>query len=130
MGQYYHLKIFKAIYAFCLELNTKMIKFPRYHRYTLGEKLSNFSLKACHGIYCANKKNTPESRARKIEEILEDVQYLFILLRLSYDLKALSKEAYLSLFSSLRDCESQLIAWQTYCININNDKKRNQNNQT
>ena len=122
MTQYYHLQIFKSLYEFTIELNTKIKKFKKYHRYTIGEKLFNLSLESCVGVYRANSAKNLKQRMEHVSKILEYIQTIFILLRISVDTQAITKENYSSLLLLLKNCEKQLFGWLSYCESLSHDK--------
>jgi hypothetical protein len=44
MARYQHLKIFQDVYDLNLEIHRRTEKFPRAHRFSMGERLKNITL--------------------------------------------------------------------------------------
>lgn len=88
MAQYKHLPIYRATYQL-LELVVRLTKgFPREFRHTLGEQLRQETVEMVVYIFKAN--SSKQGRADHIGVILERMQVIELLLRLSKDMRLLS----------------------------------------
>ena len=94
MAQYQHLPIYKQTYDILQRTLIATKDFPREHRYTLGEKLKTELMELVVHIYRAN---SAINKKQHIESILERVQMVHLLLRLSHDMKVLSRRNYAAL---------------------------------
>ncbi len=97
MAQYNHLNIYKASFDFLVCLSRQLKHFQREFRYTIGEKLSNNSIEFIALIYKANSAKSSVLRKEYLENMLDKLQYINILLRLSSELKNISQEKYILL---------------------------------
>ena len=81
MAQYQHLPIYKTTYDLLVDLMNTTKDFPRDFKYSLGEKIQNHIIELLVLIYKANS-----TRCKKdfIQEILSEVQFLDLFLRISY----------------------------------------------
>ena len=94
MAQYQHLPIYKQTYDILLRTMTATKEFPREYKYTLGQKLKDELIELVVMIYRAN---SAADKARHIESIVERVQAIQLMMRLSHDMKILSRRHYAAL---------------------------------
>ena len=114
MAQYHHLNVYKKSFDFLSEITRQTIHFQRDFRYTLGEKLNNGGIDFIEWIYKANSAQNLKDRVQIIKELLEKLQYLNVILRLSYELKNISKDKYIGLTLMTQDIEKQLNGWLSH----------------
>ena len=84
MAQYEHLPIYKQTYDILLRTMTATKDFPREYKYTLGQKIKDELTELVILIYRAN---SARDKRQHIEQILEWVQAVQLLMRLSHDIK-------------------------------------------
>jgi hypothetical protein len=90
MAQYKHLPIYKLTYEL-LELVTQKTKdYPRDFKFTLGNKLRDECVELVVFIYKANQSRNREEFLR---QLLERVQVVELLVRLSKDMRLINLEA-------------------------------------
>ena len=94
MAQYQHLPIYKQTYDILLRTLVATKDFPREYKFTLGEKLKNELVELVVHIYRAN---SAINKKQHIESILERIQAIQLLLRLSHDMKILTRRNYAAL---------------------------------
>ncbi len=116
MAQYHHLKVYKKSFDFLVEITRQTAHFQRNFRYTLGEKLNNNSIEFIVYIYKANSAKSLNERTELIKELLEKLQYINVILRLSNELKNISKDKYIELTLITQDIEKQLNGWLTHSL--------------
>lgn len=91
MAQYKHLPIYKTTYEL-LELVTKKIKdFPKNFKYSLGNKLHEECIELVVFIY---KANSTQDKAEFLKQLLERIQVIELMLRLSKDLHLINVESF------------------------------------
>jgi len=86
MAQTEHLPIYERAYDLCLYLEQVVRKFPRYHKYSLGQDLRDGARRVLRPVVRANAH---ADKAPVLLQIREEVEELKILLRLCHDAKAL-----------------------------------------
>ncbi len=114
LAQYHHLNIYKKSFDFLVEITKQTTHFQRDFRYTLGEKLNNNAIDFIVWIYKANSAQNLNERAKFIKELLERLQYINVILRLSHELKNISKDKYIELTLMTQDVEKQLNGWLSH----------------
>jgi MinD-like ATPase involved in chromosome partitioning or flagellar assembly len=88
MAQYQHLPIYKQTYDILLRTMSATKDFPREYKYTLGRKIKDELIELVVMIYRANSAT---DKARHIESIVERVQAIQLMMRLSHDMKILTR---------------------------------------
>ncbi len=109
MAQYKHLPIYKGTYDLLLRIMIATKDFPREYKYTLGQKLKDEVIDLVLYIYRAN---STEDRAPYIAAILERLQLIEVMLRLSHDLRVLSRGHYAGLAEMTDSLARQAQGWQ------------------
>ncbi len=94
MAQYQHLPIYKQTYDILLRTMVATKSFPREYKYTLGQKLKDELTELVVMIYRAN---STINKKQHIESILERVQAIQLLMRLSHDIRVLPRSHYAAL---------------------------------
>ncbi len=94
MAQYQHLPIYKQTYDILLRTMVATKDFPREYKFTLGQKIKDELIELVVMIYRAN---TAISKKQHIESILERVQAIQLLMRISHDIKVLPRNHYAAL---------------------------------
>ncbi|MFR1671948.1 MAG: four helix bundle protein [Candidatus Gastranaerophilaceae bacterium] len=108
MAQYQHLPIYKTTYDLLVDLMNTTKDFPRDFKYSLGEKIQNHIIELLVLIYKANS-----TRCKKdfIQEILSEVQFLDLFLRISYDLKIVPQAKYCVFIEKTNSIAKQAQGW-------------------
>ena len=108
MAQYDILPIYKAAYDFFTHMMNTVHRFPRDYKFSLGEKIQNASIEIVLDIYRAN---SAYDKTPYIKDLLEKVQILYLLLRVSHDMKIMSAENYAKIIVMLDDISKQAQGW-------------------
>ena len=108
MAQYKHLPIYKGTYDLLLRIMIATKDFPREYKYTLGQKLKDEVLDLILYIYRAN---STEERQPYIAAILERIQVVEVMLRLSHDMRLLTRGHYAGLSEMTDSLARQAQGW-------------------
>jgi 23S rRNA-intervening sequence protein len=108
MAQYQHLPIYKQTYDILLRTMSATKDFPREYKYTLGQKIKDELIELVVMIYRANSAT---DKARHIESIVERVQAIQLMMRLSHDMKILSRRHYAALSEMTDSLAKQAQGW-------------------
>ncbi len=109
MAQYQHLLIYKASYDVFFKFVNLINHFPREYKYSLGERIQNVAIDIIVLIYKANSSN---DKSVLISKIIENIQLLYLFLRLSHDLKIISVDKYAEIIEMLDGISKQACGWQ------------------
>ena len=82
--------------------------FPREYKYTLGQKIKDELIELVVAIYRANSATDKEQHIRSI---LERVQAIQLMMRLSHDLRILSRRHYAALSEMTDSLARQAQGW-------------------
>ncbi|MDR1327250.1 MAG: four helix bundle protein [Heliobacteriaceae bacterium] len=108
MAQYQHLPIYKTTYDLLVDLMNTTKDFPRDFKYSLGEKIQNHVLKLLGLIY---KANSAKSKTEFINEMLNEIQFLDLFLKISFDLKIIPQGKYCTLMEKTYSIAKQAQGW-------------------
>ena len=108
MAQYEHLPIYKQTYDILLRTMTATKDFPREYKYTLGQKIKDELIQIVILIYRAN---SAKDKGQHIQEILERIQAVQLLMRLSHDMKILPRRHYAALSEMTENLAKQAQGW-------------------
>jgi hypothetical protein len=108
MAQYQHLPIYKQTYDILLRTMTATKDFPREYKYTLGQKIKDELIELVIAIYRAN---SAADKSQHIQSIIERVQAIQLLLRLSHDMKILTRRHYAALSEMTDSLARQAQGW-------------------
>lgn len=122
MAQYYHLNVYKKSFDFLVRITQLTSRFQRDFRHTLGEKLNNGGIEFIVIIYKANSAQQMGERVNYIKELLEKLQYINVILRLSCELRNITRENYAELTQMTQDIEKQLNGWLSHSSKVSKDK--------
>lgn len=120
MARYKHLPIFQAAYNFNIEINKRVVNFPRLYRYSTGEKLKNSAFDLMNLIIKANSQVDRVMLLDAAEEILENLK---LLVRMCYDLKIMGGKGFEYLARLMDDIGRQLCRWKEWAIKKDNSVK-------
>ena len=88
MAQYQHLPIYKTTYDLLVKVTQITANFPKAYKYSLGDKLRGEITEMVVYIFKANSSRS--ERASHAGEVLERLQVVELMLRLSKDLRLLT----------------------------------------
>ena len=108
MAQYQHLPIYKQTYDILLRTMMATKDFPREYKHTLGQKIKDELIELVVMIYRAN---SAAEKAQHIESIMERVQAIQLMTRLSHDMKVLSRRHYAALSEMTDSLAKQAQGW-------------------
>lgn len=108
MAQYQHLPIYKTTYDLLVDLMNTTKDFPRDFKYSLGEKIQNHVVELLVLIY---KANSTKNKKIFISEILNEVQFLDLFLRISFDLKIIPQAKYCVFIEKTYSIAKQAQGW-------------------
>ncbi|MBQ8167949.1 four helix bundle protein [bacterium] len=108
MAQYETLPIYKAAYDFLLRTMHAISHFPREYKYTLGEKIQNQAIELIILIY---KINSSENKVPLLKLMQEQIQLLYLLLRISHDIKLMPTEKYAGIVEMVDGVANQTKGW-------------------
>ena len=108
MAQYQHLPIYKLTYDLLFRVIQVTKNYPREYKYTLGQKLKDEIIELVVFIY---KANTAENKGQHIEIILERIQVIQVMIRLSHDLRILPRGHYADLAEKTDSLGRQAQGW-------------------
>ena len=108
MAQYDTLPIYKSTYDFLLRVMHAVTHYPREYKYTLGEKLQNEVINLIILIY---KVNTTKSKVEFLKQMEEQIQLVYLLLRISHDMKLMPTEKYAGIVEMADNIASQAKGW-------------------
>ena len=83
--------ILRQTYALTLHLHTRVHSFPKQHRFSLGQHLTQQALGLLNDLTEANTLRNAQARFEKLERSLGVVATLRVNLRLCYDLRYFSQ---------------------------------------
>ena len=108
MAQYETLPIYKLTYDFLLRVMHAVTHYPREYKYTLGEKIQTEVINLIILIY---KVNTTKNKVEFLLQMEEQIQLVYLLLRISHDMKLLPTEKYASIVEMVDNIASQTKGW-------------------
>jgi len=108
VAQYQHLPIYKQTYDVLLRTIVATKHFPREYKFTLGQQLKNELIELVVIIYRAN---SARDKKQHIEWILERIQAIQLLMRLSHDIKILPRNHYAALAEMTDTLGRQAQGW-------------------
>lgn len=111
MSRYQHLPIYKKSYEMLTRTVVAIKSFPREHKFTIGQKIHEEVVELVVLIYRANATADKE---RIIDEILERVEVIGLLVRLSHDLRILQKTHYAALVEMTESISRQAQGWRKF----------------
>lgn len=118
MTQYKHLPIYKTTYQLLEVVTRKTKTFSREFKYSLGDKIRNECVELVIFIY---KANSSKNKVEFLEQILERVQVIELLLRLSKDLRLLNVEGFSDIVLLTDSLCRQTQGWLNHSNNLRAD---------
>ena len=108
MAKYEHLPIYKQTYDLLLLAMQATKLFPREYKYTLGQNIKEEIVGLVIFIYRAN---SARDKTAHIQSILERIQVIHILIRLSHDMRILQRKYYARLAEMTDSLGRQAQGW-------------------
>ena len=109
MAQYKHLPIYKATYNL-LEAITRVTRhYPKEFKFSLGQKLRDEAVELVVFIYKAN--GFRRDRAQYLQAVLERLQVIELLLRLSKDMRLVNVKQFASTVEATDSIGRQAQGW-------------------
>lgn len=108
MAQYNTLPIYKATYDVLLRVMHAVSHFPREYKFSLGEKIQNQMIELVIYIY---KANSTRSKAEFLTKMQEQIQLVYLLLRIAHDMKIMPTEKYAGIVEMLDEVAKQTKGW-------------------
>lgn len=112
MAEYKHLPIYKTTYQLLELVVRKTKEFPKDFKYSLGDKLRNECIELVVFIYKANSFR--QQRVEYLRQILERVQVIELMLRLSKDLHLLNISGFSEIVLLTDSLVRQTQGWMTH----------------
>lgn len=109
MAQYKHLPIYRLTYELLHRIAVVTKGFPRDYKYTLGQKIKDESIEMVVLIYRANSS---DEKTLVIDLLLERLQVVELLVRLSHDLRIMSTKHYASIIEMTESLGKQAQGWK------------------
>jgi hypothetical protein len=106
--------ILRVSYGLTLLLHTRVNSFPRQHRFSLGQELTQQSLALTLALVGGNAETSSAARLTRLETASTTLAVIRITLRLAYDLRCFSAKEHAHILSSLEDVGRQLAGWIDY----------------
>lgn len=111
MASYHDLVIFQKTYDLILWSYPVINQFPKAQRFVLGQQIENTLVGILKKMIHANKERG-ERRMEIIKDISVNIDELFILFRLSKDLKMISIKRYGIVAEKINEVAKLLGGWQ------------------
>jgi hypothetical protein len=108
MALYYHLPLYKDIYALLLKIFECTKEFSREYKYSLGQDMKRDAMKLVQGIYRANKA---KEKLPYIEYLMDDFELVKLQLRLCHDMKIVSTAQHAQIAEQTEKIGKQLQGW-------------------
>ncbi len=109
MAQYQHLPIYRLTYELLQQVVKFTKEFPRDLKFTVGQQLNHEVIELVVLIYRANSAN---NKSETIGILLERLQVVELLIRLSRDMRILPTKAYASLVEMTESIGKQAQGWK------------------
>lgn len=109
MAQYQHLPIYKTTYDLLQAVTRVTSGFPKAYKYSLGDKLREEVVEMVVFIFKANSSRT--RRAEHAARLLERLQVVELLMRLSKDLRLLTVKQFSEIVSLSDGLGRQAQGW-------------------
>ncbi len=108
MARYDHLPLYKITYDLLIQILETTKQFSKDYKYTLGQAMQMSTINLLKSIYRAN---SAKDKAEKIKIILDDIQEVGVLIRISKDIKIISENKFLDLIDKRDSIERQATGW-------------------
>jgi hypothetical protein len=116
MARYQHLPVFQDIYDLIIEIHKRTEKFPRIHRYSIGERIKIINFDLLDNII---KANSVKYKADYLTEATLILEKLKVYIRLTYDLKIMGNKGFEFLVKKMDSIGRQTIKWRDWSLKNN-----------
>jgi hypothetical protein len=120
MAQYQHLPIYRITYELLQKSVLTIKEFPRDYKFTIGQQLQETIVGLVVLIYKANTAKA--ERLIYIEQLLEKIQVTELLIRLSQDMRLISKKDYGALVEMTQSLNKQAEGWRKSASKLASNK--------
>lgn len=120
MAQYQHLPIYRITYELLQKSVLTIKEFPRDYKFTIGQQLQETIVGLVVLIYKANTAKA--ERLIYIERLLENIQVTELLIRLSQDMRLISKKDYGALVEMTQSLNKQAEGWRKSASKLASNK--------
>lgn len=107
-----NLKVYKLSYDMMIEIYKEISNFPKEYKYSLWEKIKEYTLEIVMNIYETNSIFDPEKRKQYLDKTIISAEKTKLLLRLSKDINILSLTKFASISIVIVDILRQLEWWK------------------
>ena len=114
MALYTTLPIYKATYELLRLCSITIKNFPRDFKFSLGDKLRNEIIELVVKIY---KANSSKEKTKYLEDILERIQAVKLLVRLSKDLHLINVKRFSEISELIESVSKQTQGWKNSSVN-------------
>jgi len=108
----HELQVYKDTYELVKMIHQMSGRFPKLHRYTLGERLCKDAGELFVPIQLANRATTAGERVKYLERFFLYFETVKIRLRLAYDLHCISIKEYALLVELTTKIGKQINGWR------------------
>lgn len=120
MAQYQHLPIYRITYELLQKSVLTIKEFPRDYKFTIGQQLQETIVGLVVLIYKANTAKA--ERLIYIEQLLEKIQVTELLIRLSQNMRLISKKDYGTLVEMTQSLNKQAEGWKKSASKLASNK--------
>jgi len=106
----YDIPIFQKVYDFYKELYLSLTRFPKIHRYSLGQRLDSTTLEVFESLVAASTQE-PIQKLLLLEKASTKLETLKLLIRLAKDTQSLDNKRYIHLENYLQEIGKMLGGW-------------------
>ena len=110
---YYELPVYKDTYQLLRLIYEVAGKFPREHKFDLGQNMKRDALLLCQSLYKANKTL---NRRKLLEEFLDDFELVKTEVKLGGDLRLISLKKMAEIAGLSDKIGRQVTAWRKKCV--------------
>jgi hypothetical protein len=105
------IPIFKKLYDLFRNFYTFEFDFPKKDRYTLGQRCETYILEILEGIMAAAQISNKEEKRKILERTSQKLDSLKVLIRLAFDVNALTEKRYILCENHLQEVGRMLGGW-------------------
>ena len=106
---YYELPVYKDTYQLLQLIYEVVGKFPREHKFDLGQDMKRDALRLCQSLYTVNRTM---NRGKLLEEFLDDFELLKTEVKLGVDLRLISFKKTAEIAGLSDKIGRQITAWR------------------
>ena len=130
MAQYHHLNIYKTAFDMLVYFAGLFTNFAREYKYTLAEQIMNNMIVFIVKIYSANNEKRSKERLDILYYMMEVLQTINVMLRLSMELRNLPEKKYNHLANFTDNLEKQLSGWINFTLKKLEEENESEKNKS